>query len=100
MPTGQERTKEQLYSQAKRLGFKGCSEGEQGPAQGCSCKTRPLSSRNPNSVFNSARRQRALSFRRLGEPLGVSDAPDSPIAVMRLGGTRSARLAGGASSRA
>ena len=30
MPTGQERTKEQLYSQAKRLGFKGCSKVNKG----------------------------------------------------------------------
>src|SRR6478752_507796 len=43
MPIGHERTKEQLYREAKRLGVKGALEDEQGSAQGCSHETRPLS---------------------------------------------------------
>jgi hypothetical protein len=42
MPMGQERTKEQLYREAKRLGIKGRSKMNKGQ-QGCDLETRPLS---------------------------------------------------------
>ena len=43
MAIGHERTKEELYRRAKRLGIKGRSKMNRGPAQGCSLETRPLS---------------------------------------------------------
>ena len=43
MSIDHERTKEQLYREAKRLGVKGRSKNEQGAAQGRTHETRPLS---------------------------------------------------------